>query len=200
MSDDDDDALLEALEKETETDPSIANLREARMQQLSSELNRAKALRQEGCGVYTTVQDEKNLLDISTTQKKCLVHFSKSDFNRCRIMDEHLKDLAERHLEARVCKIDVGNAPFLVTNLGVKVLPCVIGFIDGISVVRIVGFEGLGVGNDNFKTADLEQKLADAGVFDDSFGGLAERRGNMISRDPQQVRQDAGTDEDDDWD
>ncbi len=41
---DDDDALLDELEKETENDPSLAHLREARIQQLSSDLARVKDL------------------------------------------------------------------------------------------------------------------------------------------------------------
>ena len=40
-------------------------------------------------------------------------------------------------------RVDVKDSPFLVEKLGARVLPCVIGFIDGQSVGRVVGFEGL---------------------------------------------------------
>ena len=170
--DDDDNALFESLENEYETDPSIAHLREARLQQLSSDLSRAKTLKSEGYGIYTEIKDEKGLLDVTTSHKRCVVHFFKSDFNRCRIMDGHLSDLAEKHLETRICKMNVENAPFLVTKLNVKVLPCVIPFVDGLSVDRIVGFEGLGYGEDNFETKHLEKRLISQGVMDSSFKNL----------------------------
>ena len=60
--------------------------------------------------------------------------------------------------------MNVDNAPFLVVKLKVQVLPCVIAFIDGVSVDRIVGFEGLSYTADNFTTADLEGRLLSSGV------------------------------------
>jgi len=61
-------------------------------------------------------------------------------------------------------KIDVTNAPFLVTKLKVQVLPCVLSFIDGVNKDRILGFEGLGRG-DNFTTPQLEARLLGSGVL-----------------------------------
>lgn len=60
--------------------------------------------------------------------------------------------------------MSVENAPFLVTKLKVQVLPCVICFVGGISVDRIVGFEGLSYTEDSFTTADLEARLLGSGV------------------------------------
>lgn len=70
--------------------------------------------------------------------------------------------------------------PFLVTKLGIKVLPAVLIFIDGVSkdrsallyvfmlqcsmVCRIVGFEDLG-NQDNFETSVLESRLLRTGMF-----------------------------------
>ena len=62
-------------------------------------------------------------------------------------------------------KINVDNCPFLVTKLGIQVLPCVLAFIDGVGVDRIVGFEGLGRSPDNFASRDLEVRLIRAEVF-----------------------------------
>jgi len=61
--------------------------------------------------------------------------------------------------------MNVENAPFLVTKLRVQVLPCVLSFIDGVSVDRIVGFEGLGYTPDTFTTKDLEGRLLTSGVI-----------------------------------
>ena len=115
-------------------------------------------------------------------------------------MDGHLKTIAEEHLETRVVKINVENAPFLVTKLNVKVLPCVIAFLDGVSVDRVVGFEGLGYEEDTFRTKDLERRLVDAGVLE-KVGGIgalgAENRAQ--GEDDRSSKRDE-EDEGDDWD
>lgn len=59
----------------------------------------------------------------------------------------------------------VDNAPFLVTRLKIQVLPCVLVFVNGVSVDRIVGFEGLGYTQDTFTTKDLEARLLGSGVL-----------------------------------
>lgn len=61
--------------------------------------------------------------------------------------------------------MNVENAPFLVTKLKVQVLPCVLAFVNGVSVDRIVGFEGLGYTADTFTTKDLETRLLASGVI-----------------------------------
>jgi hypothetical protein len=61
--------------------------------------------------------------------------------------------------------MNVENAPFLVTKLKIQVLPCVLAFVNGVSVDRIVGFEGLGYTQDTFRTKDLEGRLLSSGVI-----------------------------------
>lgn len=90
----------------------------------------------------------------------------------------------------------VDNAPFLVTKLNIQVLPCVLAFIDGISVDRIVGFEGLGYTEDTFTTTDLETRLLSSGVVqrakamrDAGIGMFSETKAGKEE-----------SDDDDDWD
>jgi hypothetical protein len=85
--DSDEDALIAALEDDEELDA----FREQRLQQLHTEFDRARQLRASDHGKYIEIKDEKALLDITTSTKLCVVHFFKSDFNRCRIMDTHLE-------------------------------------------------------------------------------------------------------------
>jgi thiol-disulfide isomerase/thioredoxin len=77
----------------------------------------------------------------------------------------YLQELAKKHFDTRFLKMNVENAPFLVTKLKVLVLPCVLSFIDSVSVDRIVGFEGLGYTPDTFTTKDLEGRLLASGVI-----------------------------------
>lgn len=121
-------------------------------------------------------------------------------------MDEHLSALAAVHLSTRFLRIDVEHAPFLITKLNVKVLPCVIAFVDGVSADRIVGFEGVGYSEDTFKTMDLEDRLVGAGVLEK--GGKLDVSGSVEVSGRRSVEQvakgrmtNAGEeDDDDDWD
>lgn len=159
--DSDEDALIAALEDDSELDA----FREQRLQQLHAEYNKAQQLKASEHGRYSEVKEEKALMNITTSTKLCVVHFFKPDFNRCGIMDTHLESLAVSHYEARILKINVDNCPFLVTRLGIQVLPCVIAFVDGIGVDRIIGFEGLGKTPESFTTRDLEARLIRANVL-----------------------------------
>ena len=105
------------------------------------------------------------------------------------------KSLALSHYEARFVKINVDNCPFLVTRLGIQVLPCVIAFIDGVGADRIIGFEGLGRTPENFTTRDLETRLIRANVLSrNKVTEEDERRRLQTSKAKQQ-----DDDEDDDW-
>lgn len=193
--DSDEDALIAALEDDSELDA----FREQRLQQLHAEFSRAKEMRATEHGTYAEIKDEKALMDITTSTKLCVVHFFKPDFNRCRIMDGHLEDLAPRHYDTRFLRINVENAPFLITKLKVQVLPCVLAFIDGISVDRIVGFEGLGRSADMFTTRDLEARLLRANVL--VRAKIANEDGSQYAQTGRKTKNTAKVeDDDDDWD
>ena len=86
----DEDALFDELEQESEKDASA--LRERRLQQLHQEVARAKLMREQGAtGSYEEVKDEREILNITTQCKLSAVHFFRPDFNRCRILDGHLE-------------------------------------------------------------------------------------------------------------
>ncbi|EKD17998.1 uncharacterized protein L3040_004537 [Drepanopeziza brunnea f. sp. 'multigermtubi'] len=159
---DDEDALIASLEDS----PALDAFREQRIQQLHAEFTRAKQQKNEGFGHYTEIRGEKALMELTTSLKHVVVHFSKDDFARCGVMDGHLETLAAKHTDTRFLKMKVENAPFLVVKLKVQVLPCVLAFANGVSVDRIVGFEGLGYTEDTFTTKDLEGRLLAAGVLE----------------------------------
>jgi thioredoxin-like negative regulator of GroEL len=103
--------------------------------------------------------------------------------------------LALKHFDTRFLKMNVENAPFLVTKLKIQVLPCVLAFVNGVSVDRIVGFEGLGYTQDTFKTKDLEARLLQSGVIQ-----RAKATGDAsIKFGVTKVKKD-DSDNDDDWD
>ncbi|GAA6064347.1 hypothetical protein JCM10212_004673 [Sporobolomyces blumeae] len=162
--DDDDDALLEELEEELDNDFDLGGFREKRMVELKAQLDAAQRRQDSGYGQYTEVKVEKSLLDMTAKAGRSVVHFFHPDFRRCKIMDKHLERLAEKHTDTLFVKADVANMPFLVSKLGVKVLPCVVGFVDGISKMKLVGFEEL-EGGDDFATKTLEIGMIHCGVL-----------------------------------
>lgn len=111
-----------------------------------------------------TEEAEKELISSTAKFKHVVVHFYHPEFRRCGIMNGHLQTLAQKFFSTKFFKIQVEQAPFLVEKLKIKVLPCVVLFIDGISVDRVIGFEELG-DRDDFPTINLERRLMKSGVI-----------------------------------
>ncbi|EPS41171.1 hypothetical protein H072_4927 [Dactylellina haptotyla CBS 200.50] len=192
---DDEDALLAELEKDE--DNVLDGLREARLQQLHEELSRERKMKAENQGEYFETMTEKEIMDLTTSRKYSLVHFFHPDFRRCKIMDTHLEVLARKHFDTMITKINVENAPFLIEKLKVQVLPCLIAWVDGKSVDRVVGFEGELGNTDSFQTAALENRLLSSGVFQRAKTTDNTRNRSIFG---QTAKKQVDGDDDDDWD
>ncbi|KAE8703820.1 Thioredoxin domain-containing protein PLP3A [Hibiscus syriacus] len=122
-----------------------------------------EAMKRQGHGEYREIA-EGDFLGEVTGSEKVICHFYHKEFYRCkligyyaltsRIMDKQLKSLAAKHVDTKFIKLDAENAPFFVTKLAVKTLPCVIIFRKGVAVDRLVGFQDLG-GKADFATMTL---------------------------------------------
>jgi thioredoxin-like negative regulator of GroEL len=106
---------------------------------------------------------EADFLPAVTGSSHCVVHFFHRDFERCRILDKHLALAARKFFRTRFVKIHAPDAAFFVAKLSVKVLPCVVMFLEGKAYDRIVGFEEFGQ-RDDFDTSLFEGRLLAAGV------------------------------------
>ncbi|KZT12523.1 thioredoxin-like protein [Laetiporus sulphureus 93-53] len=162
-SDLDDEELFAQLEEEIENGAN-PELREQGIQRLKAEMDRLQQMKSSGHGRYDELTDEKAVIRTSANEPRCVVHFYHTDFKRCQIMDRHLAALALKYFNTRFIRVFVENVPWLVEKLGVKILPCVVCFIDGVTKDRLVGFEELG-NNDKFETATLEWRLLNTGVI-----------------------------------
>ncbi|KAI8994540.1 thioredoxin-like protein [Pilobolus umbonatus] len=158
----DDEALFAELEKDD--DNQLANMREKRIKEIQAEIERRSGRDDNNHGRYIEVTSEKEFMNITTSSKYVVGHFYHADFRRCKIMDTHLEKLAEKYYDTRFIKIEVRNAPFLVEKLLVKILPCIMAWVDGYAQTKMVGFDDLG-NTDSFATAALELKLIHAGVI-----------------------------------
>ncbi|KAI9025877.1 thioredoxin-like protein, partial [Phycomyces nitens] len=156
----DDDALFAELENED--DSHMAYMREKRIKEIEEELERRQAMSENQHGLYTEISNEKEFMDITTSEKYVVGHFFHKDFRRCKIMDTHLEKLAAKHYGTRFIRIDVQNAPFLVEKLQVQTLPCVMAWVNGYCQIKLIGFDELG-NSDGFQTSLLELKLNNSG-------------------------------------
>ncbi|KAJ3153912.1 hypothetical protein HDU89_008777 [Geranomyces variabilis] len=164
----DEDELFRELERDDDT--FLAVHREQRIDELKREMAKLEEARVMSHGTYETIATEKEL------------------------MDTHLEALARLHPKTRFVRIDVENAPFLVEKLKVQVLPCVVPFIDGVSVDRLVGFELVGDA-DNVPTKNVEIWLRNTKVLDPPvLVGRAARKG--IFGFPNSVEREDGSDDD----
>ncbi|THH32953.1 hypothetical protein EUX98_g1254 [Antrodiella citrinella] len=159
----DEDTIFAELEAEIENADDAAT-RERGMQELQREMDKLKQMKDGGHGRYDEVMDEKELIRITAHEPFSVVHFYHTDFKRCQIMDNHLAKIAPKYFGTRFLRVFVENVPWLVERLVVKVLPCVVCFVDGATKGRVIGFEDLG-NADNFETAALEWRLMNIGVI-----------------------------------
>jgi hypothetical protein len=217
-SNDDTDPDVLFAELEAEDDSAF---RAARAQQLASELSKLRpnnAAHQTAADAYTTLRSDDEVLRFTTSTDKCVLHFLHPEFARCAVMDSHLQRLAERHGryndgDVKVGRVNVRDAGFVVEKLGVRVLPCVIGFVGGLAKGRIVGFEGVAFGGreDGMEvTKAIERTAIGWGVFErrlfvetDGEGGASdeeqEARKKSGRRGIQDKRQ-AVEEDDEEWD
>ncbi|KAI3692285.1 hypothetical protein L6452_32099 [Arctium lappa] len=144
-------------------DPELEKLHADRIAALKREAEKRQSLTKKGHGEYREIT-EGDFLGEVTGSEKVICHFYHREFYRCKIMDKHLKSLATSHLDAKFVKLDAENAPFFVTKLGIKTLPCVVLFRRGIAGDRLVGFQDLG-GKDDFSTRKLEALLIRKGII-----------------------------------
>ncbi|KAK8995596.1 hypothetical protein V6N11_075866 [Hibiscus sabdariffa] len=144
-------------------DPELEKLHADRIAALKKEAEKREAMKRQGHGEYREIT-EGDFLGEVTGSEKVICHFYHKEFYRCKIMDKHLKALAPKHVDTKFIKLDAENAPFFVTKLAVKTLPCVIIFRKGVAVDRLVGFQDLG-GKDDFATRKLEVFLIKKGII-----------------------------------
>ncbi|KDQ20748.1 hypothetical protein BOTBODRAFT_169470 [Botryobasidium botryosum FD-172 SS1] len=170
--DDDDKSDISDSElfDELENDDALRGLRERRMEELKNEMAKVRDMRESEHGRYTEITDEKQVIQTSANEPRCVIHFYHRDFQRCKIMDKHLgslldwKEIAPKYFSTRFIRVFVENVPWLVEKLAIKVLPCVVCFVGGVLKERLIGFEEMG-NNDSFSTASLEFRLAQTGVI-----------------------------------
>lgn len=163
---DDDDELL--------NDPDLDQMRMQRLNELKYQASLPRF------GDLRHIREDEFLSVCNATDPHIytVLHFWHREFDKCKVMQHHLKEIAEQHPRLQVVWIDAEKAPFFVTKLQVRTLPTLLVFHTGKTIARLTGFEGLlpslqstrsAVSTDNFPTRRLEEWLSQhtaAGIID----------------------------------
>ena len=144
-------------------DPELERLHNEKLAAMQREHEARMKMQSKGHGEYQEVE-EGDFLEAVTGSDLCVVHFFCREFERCKIVDKHMKLLAPKYFGTRFLGLNAPECAFFVSKLKVQMLPCVILFKNGVAFDRIVGFEELG-GKDDFSTATFERKLQEAEVI-----------------------------------
>ena len=120
-SDDEYDDLLDE-----DNDPVLEALRQKRL----LELKRVQAKHAEniakGHGQYRTISQDELLPECTGSSEWVAIHFFHREFQRCQIMDHHLKQVASQHITCKFLRIDAEKAPFLYVSAIVAIVAIVL--------------------------------------------------------------------------
>jgi len=149
-------------------DPELDAIRQRRIQELKSKQEKHAEHMALGHGEIRTITQDEFLPECTGKSEYVGVHFFHSEFERCKIMDHHLKIVAPLHTTCKFLRMDAEKCPFFVQKLKIKTLPTLIIFREGKIVDQLMGFEGLAVDKnepDKWHTGRLRQWIASTGAI-----------------------------------
>ena len=85
-------------------DPELQNLHAERIAKMQAEHEKRRKMQHKGHGQVTEIT-EGEFLEVVTKTEKVVVHFFHRHFERCKIMDKHLVELARKHFKTRFTRI-----------------------------------------------------------------------------------------------
>lgn len=164
-----DDSDYDSLLDDDEDDPVLESIRQRRMAEMKQEQIRKAESIARGHGQYRTIAQDDFLPECTGSSEFVAVHFFHNEFERCRIMDHHLKLVAPVHTTCKFLRLDAEKAPFFISKLQVRTLPSLLVFREGKVVDRLTGFEGLSKDPndpDKWETSRLQEWLASTGAIE----------------------------------
>ncbi|ESW15079.1 hypothetical protein PHAVU_007G042300 [Phaseolus vulgaris] len=186
---DDEIAALDRLDPD-----DIEAIRERRLQQMKKMAENRSRWISLGHSEYSEIPSEKDFFSVVKASERVVCHFYRENWP-CKVMDKHLNLLAQQHIETRFVKINAEKSPFLAEKLKIIVLPTLALIKNAKVDDYVVGFDELG-GTDDFKTEELEERLAKAQVI--SYEGESSfNQGRSSAKTTRTVRQSSRADSSD---
>jgi hypothetical protein len=166
--DGDDDDEFDHLLDDDDDDAELLALRNARIEELKREQGKRAEHVSLGHGTLRTITQDEFLPECTGSSRFVVVHYYHDDFERCKIMDYHLRTIAPEHVEAKFVRIDASKSPFFVSKLRIQTLPSLFVFDMGREIGRLTGFEGLALNPkkpDEWHTGRLQEWLSSTGAI-----------------------------------
>lgn len=154
--------------KKEDDDDGLEALRARRRQQMKEAHEKKLKYQGLGHGNYDEIEEEAFLKTV-TASERAVVHFYHKQFEKCKVIDMHLRKCAKKFFGTRFVRLDAEKAPFFVEKLGIKTLPCAVVFNDGVAKGRQIGFDGLDIGGE-FKTVELAWRIKCWEGLEEDFG------------------------------
>lgn len=162
--DDSDDEYDDLLNDDAE----LEAIRERRIREMKEMQMKKAEQKSLGHGELRLITQDEFLPECTGKSEYVAVHFFHKEFERCKIMDHHLKIIAQKHLSCKFLRMDAEKTPFFIHKLQVKTLPTLIIFREGKAVDRLTGFEGLVIDPaepDKWHTGRLEAWISTTGAI-----------------------------------
>jgi len=170
--DNDEDAESESEEDSDDEwfndDSELEAIRQRRINQMRAKQTEIAHHKSLGHGEVRTISQDQFLPECTGTSEWIAVHFFHKEFERCKVMDHHLKIVASQHLECKFLRIDAEQSPFFVQKLNIRTLPTLMVFQDGKAKDKLMGFQDLAVDPsepDKWHTGRLQQWLSGTGAI-----------------------------------
>lgn len=131
----------------SDDDGELAAIRASRIKSIKKEQDKMVEWRQKQHGTYREIGQDDFFATVVRDKggsEKAVVHFYHPDFERCKIMDRHIGDIARADMSTKYVKVNVASSPFLVEKLKITVLPCLVIFFKDVAIDRVLGFEDFG--------------------------------------------------------
>lgn len=173
-------------------DPLMESIKARRIEQLKAQQAAERINAAQGHGEYREIVEEEFLKEVCGSVN-VVVHFYHPEFFRCKIMDKHLRILANKHRGTKFVYLNAEKAPFFTQKLHIQILPAVFCFRDGIKGDMLFGFEQMGA-KDDFRTEVLEHWLGLAGAI------KMKQKSAARAQRAFDAREDSAGDSDDDGD
>merc|ERR1711998_565532 len=109
----------QADKKQWDDDDSLEAMRARRRQQMKEAHEKKLKYQALGHGSYDEIEEEVFLKTV-TSSERCVVHFYHKQFEKCKVIDMHLRKCAKKFLGTRFVRLDAEKAPFFVAKLQVK--------------------------------------------------------------------------------
>mmetsp|Transcript_15146 Transcript_15146/g.30144 ORF Transcript_15146/g.30144 Transcript_15146/m.30144 type:complete len:242 (-) Transcript_15146:118-843(-) len=145
------DADMAKYDELMNDEDALEKLRAKRLEQMKAQQKKRQDWQAQGHGRYMELSDTKEFFHAAKTSERLIVHFYRPTTRYCQNVDAHFEKMAPKHMETRFCKINAEKSDYLVTKLGIVIMPTILLCLNGKVVHQIQGFDELG-GTDEFST------------------------------------------------